>query len=30
MRNIRLFVIALFGVASLWVGCSESTKVVGR
>ena len=29
MRNIRLFIIALFGVASLWVGCSESTKVVG-
>lgn len=29
MRNIRLFIIALFGIASLWVGCSESVKVTG-
>ena len=29
MRNIRLFIIALFGIASLWVGCSDSQKVTG-
>ena len=29
MRNIRLFIIALFGIASLWVGCSDSAKVTG-
>ena len=29
MRNIRLFIIALFGMASLWVGCSDSTRVTG-
>ena len=29
MRNIRLFIIALFGIASLWVGCSDSHKVTG-
>lgn len=29
MRNIRLFIIALFGIASLWVGCSDSQKVAG-
>ena len=29
MRNIRLFIIALFGMASLWVGCSDSQKVTG-
>ena len=29
MRNIRLFIIALFGIASLWVGCSDTQKVTG-
>lgn len=29
MRNIRLFIIALFGIASLWVGCSDSQKITG-
>ena len=29
MRNIRLFIIALFGMASLWVGCSDSARVTG-
>ena len=29
MRNIKLFIIALFGIASLWVGCSDSVKVTG-
>lgn len=29
MRNIKLFIIALFGIASLWVGCSDSAKVTG-
>ena len=29
MRNIRLFIIALFGIASLWVGCSDSARVTG-
>ena len=29
MRNIRLFIIALFGIASLWGGCSDTQKVTG-
>ena len=29
MRNMKLFLIALFGIASLWVGCSDSGKLTG-
>lgn len=29
MRKNSLFIIALFGIASLWVGCSDSQKVTG-
>ena len=29
MRKNSLFIIALFGIASLWVGCSDTQKVTG-
>ena len=29
MRKNNLFMIALFGIASMWVGCSDSQKITG-